>query len=161
MLGKKPKCNLLRNQRGFTFVELLMVMGIMGMLAAIAVQQIKFNRENAYDRQAQTVIRTLLTYAAVEEPNPPVGEENQSGIGGNLTIYGYSGAQIPDRVSWQVINDGSDRWQFFFAHPGGVTGFYFWIPGDSYAGDLDDDGSGNRSDKLFSDISYRDDAGII
>lgn len=163
MPGKKSQCNVFKNQRGFTLVELIMVMGILGMLAAIGVQQIKFNRENAYDRQAQAMIRNLLTYAAIDEPNPPSGEEDQDGIGGSLAIYGYREVEIPGNVSWKVVNDDDDRWRFWFAHPGGITGFYFWVPGDTYSGSLDDDETlpvGNRSDKLFSNASYRGDAGI-
>ena len=60
-----------------------------------------------------------------------------------------------------VDNDINDRWRFYFAHPAGLEGYYFWVPGDTYSGNLDDDGSGNRSDKIFSDqnaASYRFDA---
>ena len=159
MIFKRPQ-SALSNQRGFSLIELMMVMGILGMLAAIGVQQIKFNRENAYDRQAQAMIRNLLTYAAIDEPAPPAGQENQSGIGGSLAVYGYPEVEIPGNVYWQIFNDGVDRWQFWFAHPGGVTGFYFWIPGDSYSGSLDDDGALNRSDKLVSNAAYRTNAGL-
>jgi prepilin-type N-terminal cleavage/methylation domain-containing protein len=162
MIFKRPK-SAISNQRGFTFVELLMVMGILGMLSAIAVQQIKFNRENAYDRQAQAMIRNLLTYAAIDEPDPPVGQEDLNGTGGSFAHYGYPEVEIPSNVKWKVDNDGDDRWRFYFAHPGGQTGFYFWIPGDGYAGSLDDDlavPTPNRSDKLVSNASYRADVGI-
>jgi prepilin-type N-terminal cleavage/methylation domain-containing protein len=159
MIFKRPK-SAFSNQRGFTAIELLMVMGIVGMLSAIAVQQIKFNRENAYDRQAQAMIRNLLTYAAIDEPDPPAGQENLNGTGGSFAHYGYHEVEIPSTVYWKVQNDIDDRWLFWFAHPGGQTGFYFWIPGDAYGGSLDTDGSGNRSDKLVSNASYRTDAGL-
>lgn len=161
MIFKRPK-SAFSDQRGFTLVELLIVMGILGMLVAIGVQQIKFNRENAYDRQSQAMIRNLLTYAAIDEPDPPAGSENQSGTGGNLAIYGYPEVEIPKNVYWNVINDGADRWRFWFAHPGGISGFYFWIPGDTYSGSLDDDGAvpPNRSDKLLANASYRTNAGL-
>ena len=158
MIFKRPQ-SALSNQRGFTFVELLMVIGILGMLGAIAVQQIKFNRENAYDRQAQAMMRNLLTYAAVDEPAPPAGQENQNGTGGSLAIYGYPEVEIPAKVYWNIMSV-ADRWQFWFAHPGGQSGFYFWIPGGAYSGDLSDDGAGNRSDKLVSNVAYRPIAGI-
>ena len=159
MIFKKPG-KAISNQRGFTLIELMMVLGIMGILAAIGVQQVKFNRENAMDRQAQTMMRNLLTYAAIDEPAPPSGQENQNGAGGSLAIYGYPEVEIPSVVYWKIQNDAADRWRFWFAHPGGMTGFYFWTPGLSYSGNLNDDGFGNRSDKLVSNVSYRTDVGI-
>jgi prepilin-type N-terminal cleavage/methylation domain-containing protein len=156
MIFKRPKSAVF-NQRGFTMIELLMVMAILGMLSAIAVQQIKFNRENAYDRQAQAIIRNLLTYSAVDEPitDNPGGALDDSGTGGNsYGSYGYPEVNIPMGIYWRILNDdvsGDDKWMFFFAHPSGRIGYYFWIPGDKC--NATDDGSGNRSDKLFSDTS--------
>jgi prepilin-type N-terminal cleavage/methylation domain-containing protein len=156
MIFKRPK-SAVSNQRGFTAIELLMVMAVLGMLSAIAVQQIKFNRENAYDRQAQSIVRNLLTYSAVDEPitHNPGGAIDDSGTGGNsYASYGYPEVNIPVGIYWRIINDdssGDDKWMFFFAHPNGKIGYYFWIPGDKC--NATDDGSGNRSDKLFSDNS--------
>ena len=161
MIFERPK-SAISDQRGFTLVELLIVMGILGMLVAIGVQQIKFNRENAYDRQAQAMIRNLLTYAAIDEPAPPAGQEDQNGVGGSFAVYGYPEVEIPGNVYWKVDNDGDDRWRFYFAHPGGIIGFYFWIPGDTYSGSLDDDLAvpPNRSDKLLANGAYRTDVGL-
>ena len=162
MMFKRPK-SALSNQRGFTLVELLMVIAIIGVLAAISLQQLQNNREKSFDRQAQAMIRNLLTYAAIDEPAPPTGQEDNNGTGGNLAVYGYPGVEIPANVYWNIMSV-ADRWQFWFAHPGGSTGYYFWVPGAAYSGSLDSDGAPlpgpNRSDKIVENTSYRVNAGI-
>ena len=158
MMFNRPK-SAFSNQRGFTFVELLMVIAILGVLSAISLQQLKNNREKSFDRQAQAMIRNLLTYAAIDTPQGV----DIAGQGGNLADIGYPEAEVPANVIWSVVNDGEDRWRFRFAHPGGSTGYYFWVPGDTYTLSLDDDGSGppgNRSDKIVANTSYRGDLGL-
>mgnify|MGYP000134406370 CR=1 FL=1 len=143
MIFKKPK-SAISNQRGFTMVELLMVIAILGMLAAIAVQQLSINRTKSFDTQAKAMIRNVLTVAAIDTPQGG----DTAGQGGSLAGVGYPDVEVPANVYWSVDNDGADRWRFYFAHPSGLLGYYFWVPGDTYSGSLDTDGSGNRSDKL-------------
>lgn len=158
MMFNRPK-SAFSNQRGFTLIELLMVVAILGVLSAIALQQLKNNREKSFDRQAQAMIRNLLTYAAIDTPQGV----DIAGQGGNLADIGYPEAEVPANVIWSVDNDGDDRWRFRFAHPGGSTGYYFWVPGDTYTLSLDDDGAGppgNRSDKIVANTSFRADLGL-
>jgi prepilin-type N-terminal cleavage/methylation domain-containing protein len=155
MMFKRPK-SALSNQRGFTLVELLMVIAILGVLAAISLQQLKNNREKSFDRQAQAMMRNVLTYAAIDTPQGG----DSAGVGTDLAGVGFPEVEIPANVHWSVDNDGDDRWLFKFAHPGGGTGYYFWVPGDTYALSLDTDGFGNRSDKILVNTSYRVDLGL-
>ena len=153
MIFKRPQAGI-SNQWGFTMVELVMVIGILGLIAAIAVQQLSINRTKSFDAQAQSMIRNVLTVAAIDTPQGG----DTAGQGGSLVGAGFPDVEVPADVYWSVDNDGADRWRFFFAHPSGLWGYYFWVPGDAYSGSLDDDGSGNRSDKLFWDMgagSYR------
>ncbi len=62
-----------------------------------------------------------------------------------------------------------DMWMFYFAHPRGKKGYYFWIPGDACNAVEDSaagDGTGNASDYIFYDedtgggTPYRTAAGV-
>jgi len=155
MMFNRPK-SAFSNQRGFTFVELLMVIAILGVLSAISLQQLKNNREKTFDRQAQAMMRNVLTYAAIDTPQGG----SSAGVGGNLAGAGYPEVEMPSNVAWSIDNDVDDRWLFKFAHPGGGMGYYFWVPGDAYTLSLDTDGFGNRSDKILVNTSYRTDLGL-
>ena len=48
-------------ERGFTLIELLVVVGIMGMLAAIAVPQFMQYRKRAFDAAIQSDLRNAIT----------------------------------------------------------------------------------------------------
>lgn len=167
----KRSNSAISNKHGFTFVELIMVIAILGMLAAIGVQQISFNRQNAYDSQAGTTLRNLLTVVAIDEPSGNPGDTffSLGGGGGNLAALGLPNVEVPKGVSWTINNVDSagnpehDMWLFWFAHPSGKSGYYFWIPGNECNADLDV--NGYPSDRIDSNTdtianSYRNLAGL-
>ena len=51
----------IRNERGFSLIEMLTVMMIMGILAAIAVPTFAGSKRNGQDALAQTSLRTALS----------------------------------------------------------------------------------------------------
>jgi prepilin-type N-terminal cleavage/methylation domain-containing protein len=162
---------IVSSQRGFTLVELLMVVGILAVLASIGAKALTVNREKSYDAQVISIMRSLLTVSAIEEPAPLPPESPDSdvlvtydGQGGSLGFLGtqFSSLEVAQNIYWKVVNDGNsndDKWQFFFAHPAGNNGYYFWIPGSACNVDDDvGDGTGNPSDKIYwddADGSYR------
>jgi prepilin-type N-terminal cleavage/methylation domain-containing protein len=148
---------LISNKKGFTLVELLVTVGIMAVLASIGFKYYQNSRKMGFDAQVVSLMRNLLTYAAVDEP---VGEQDSTAADpSDLTPVGYDNVKVGVRIEYQIVNaDGSgadpgDAWQFWFAHPGGRTGYYFWIPGDACSDTKD--GSGIPSDAIQQDPAYR------
>ena len=151
MIFKRPK-SAVSNQSGFTLVELMMVVGILGVLASIALMAFTANREKGYDAQVISIMKTLLTVSAVDEPIGVPGDSIGPGaVGGNLTILGYPELQIAKNMHYFIENDGADRWLFWFAHTAGANGYYFWVPGEDCAVEVD--AAGNPSDRIFWDNS--------
>ena len=55
------KLNKMKNQKGFTLIELMIVIAIIGILAAIAIPQFSAYRKRSYNAAAQSDLKNFTT----------------------------------------------------------------------------------------------------
>lgn len=114
-----------RDARGFTLVEVVVSVAILGVLSALAMKVYAENRTKSYDTQAINFMRNLLTAAETEAPTTFMT------LSGEQQLPDYPQLQLNRgmKLTIQDSGDGENKLQFYLAHEGGKLGFYFWIPG--------------------------------
>jgi prepilin-type N-terminal cleavage/methylation domain-containing protein len=151
-MGSKITLFSISNKKGFTLIELLMVVAILGVLTTIAIKRITEERQKASDAQAISFMRNLLTKVETDPPST-ANPYNPGDV-----LDDYPDVQLSTGLYLNITNDAEDRWQFWLAHRGGALGFFFWIPGENCAEELDDSLTPNVvADKLVPSFDTRGD----
>jgi|WetSurSiteA1Bulk_404760.scaffolds.fasta_scaffold57512_1 type IV pilus assembly protein PilA len=83
-----------RNEKGFTLIELMIVIAIIGILAAIAIPQFNAYRARSYNASAVSDLRNIETaceaYYVDYNNYPPTGSDPVAGAANLTQSYGYS-----------------------------------------------------------------------
>jgi type IV pilus assembly protein PilA len=118
------KLNKRRNQKGFTLVELLIVIAIIGILAAIAIPQFSSYRAKAFVAAARSDAKNAYTaLQAYISENPGVTPPTQSvGPGPGAFVTPYGAARVSKDVTIAINGTTGVR-----ATHLGLTGYSYVI----------------------------------
>lgn len=100
MLHKLTK----RHERGFTLIELMIVIAIIGILAAIAIPNFINYRRRSYNAGANADIKNLYTAAQAYFTDSPSGEIDSGGVDSSHHLYTYGFRNTSDVTTTVIAN---------------------------------------------------------
>jgi len=117
---------LRKNQKGFTLIELMIVIAIIGILAAIAIPQFSRYRQRSYNSSAESDLRNAVT----AQEGYYVDESTYCNT--EATITGSTwGLYLSDKVTLDIKNANITTYRMVTWHSSGDGSFIAKGPGGS------------------------------
>ncbi|RLB80627.1 MAG: pilus assembly protein [Deltaproteobacteria bacterium] len=114
------------NEKGFTLIELMIVIAIIGILAAIAIPQFSAYRTRSYNSAAESDLRN----AATAQEAYYVDNQNYCGTVADLTGSSY-GLYLSDGVTLAIDSANTTGYVMRAWHQSGNNSFIIRGPGGS------------------------------
>jgi prepilin-type N-terminal cleavage/methylation domain-containing protein len=111
-----------RKDQGFTLVELLIVVAIIGILAAIAIPQFSKYRTNAYNSAAQSDLRNLVTYMESEFASD--GSYNSNSSAATIKTRFPDAAISDDVTGYHIGNSNGTAYAICTSHTQGDKAYF-------------------------------------
>jgi len=123
------KLNKMKSEKGFTLIELMIVIAIIGILAAIAIPQFSAYRKRSYNSAAQSDLRN----AATAQEAYFVDYQTYTSVIANVAGATY-GLYTSQNVTVAVVSANATTYQMTSSHSSGDKTWTIVGPGGSITG---------------------------